>query len=71
MSKNNRQFGGKKYSDRHRRLYSCSSHGGCPYCEGNRLHKFNRTATPQDEYQDVFKLVIRPHTVTTKNKRKT
>ncbi len=62
MSKNNRQFGDKKYSDRHIRMSSCMSHGGCPYCEGNRLHKFNRLAKIQDEYQDVLKPVIRPHT---------
>jgi len=33
---------GKKYLDRDRKHQkasrSCLHHGGCPYCEGNRLH---------------------------------
>ncbi len=34
---------GKKYQDKDRKIQkasrSCLHHGGCPYCEGNRLHK--------------------------------
>lgn len=27
---------------------SCNNNGGCPICEGNRLHKHARAAKPQD-----------------------
>jgi hypothetical protein len=27
---------------RQRPVGSCNNHGGCPKCEGNRLHKYNR-----------------------------
>ena len=29
---------------------SCHNHGGCPYCEGNRLHKHKRTMLIEDEF---------------------
>ena len=24
--------------------HSCRNHGGCPWCEGNRLHKYRKRA---------------------------
>lgn len=28
---------------------SCRNHGGCPWCEANRKHKFRDKRPPQDE----------------------
>lgn len=33
---------------RQRSVGSCNNHGGCPLCEGNRLHKFRRHESLKD-----------------------
>ena len=40
MSRTSRQYKGKKYPDKASK--SCLNHGGCPICEGNRLHKHRK-----------------------------
>ena len=34
---------------RQRPAGSCNNHGGCPLCEGNRLHKYRRKANLDDD----------------------
>ena len=34
---------------------SCRNHGGCPWCEGNRMHRTNKELLrTQDELEDEF-----------------
>lgn len=46
MSRTIRRFKGKTYQDRNSRnrkaARSCLNHGGCSFCEGNRLYQLNR-----------------------------
>jgi len=39
----------KPYHDSRRFDPACRSHGGCPYCENNRLHKFKKSEPIIDE----------------------
>ena len=31
---------------------SCRNHGGCPWCERNRKHKFRDKKPPEKEYEE-------------------
>jgi hypothetical protein len=51
----------KQYSGSKHFSASCRNHGGCPYCEGNRLHKYKRREPIPDDYtvptkQDTIRL---------------
>lgn len=45
----------KKVKDgsRTRVAHSCENHGGCPYCESNRLHKYRKQPTLEDFNEDL------------------
>ena len=47
--------GFKKVRDgsRTRVSHSCENHGGCPYCERNRFHKFNKQPGLEDFLEDL------------------
>ena len=32
--------------------HTCRNHGGCPWCEGNRLHKHKRRAPSAEEVSE-------------------
>jgi len=34
---------------------TCRNHGSCPYCEGNRKHKFRDKYTPDENDSDLKK----------------
>ena len=46
--KRKQYFGSKQFTK------SCRNHGGCPYCEGNRLNKY-KLKYPKDEITNLFK----------------
>lgn len=39
-----KQYHGSKAVDK-----SCRNHGGCPYCEENRRHKYDKRKEAQDD----------------------
>lgn len=53
MSRTYREYKGKHYDDKdgknRKAARSCLNHGGCEYCEGNRLHKHRRKASTLDK----------------------
>lgn len=56
-----KQYSGGKLFDA-----SCRNHGGCPWCEGNRLHKYRRREPIPDDYRidyqpDTFRLFCACH----------
>ena len=43
----------KAYTKSKRFDKSCRNHGGCPYCEGNRLHKHRKQPTVEQELKQI------------------
>ena len=43
----------KAYTKSKRFDKSCRNHGGCPYCEGNRLHKHKKQPTVEQELKQI------------------
>lgn len=54
MSRSRNSRRGRKWS---RAAQSCRNHGGCKWCEGNRLHRHSRSVPapdPDDDFDAVM-----------------